>query len=69
MGANSTALTKQLVARLRRDVRIQAHELMALVDADLDCTVAARELAHAQADLRLYLDKLEQANERKRLAG
>lgn len=64
MGANSTALTKQLVARLRRDVRIQAQELMALVDADLDCTAAARELAHSQADLRLYLDKLQQAGAR-----
>ena len=63
------ALLKRNVARIRRDIRLQAREMQALIDADLDCTAAARLLMHMHADLRLYLEKQEQANERERLAG
>jgi len=47
------------IARLRRDIRLQARELQALIDADLDCSGAARVLMHLQNDLRLFLDKRE----------
>lgn len=47
------------IARLRRDIRLQARELQALIDADLDCSGAARVLMHLQSDLRLFLEKRE----------
>jgi hypothetical protein len=47
------------IARLRRDIRLQARELQALIDADLDCSGAARVVMHLQNDLRLFLDKRE----------
>lgn len=67
MSAN-LALLKRTIARIRRDIRLQAREMQALVDADLDCSGAARQLAHMHNDLRLYLEKQERANEQ-RLAG
>lgn len=56
MDTHQTRL-KQNIARIRRDIRKTAREMQALVDADLDCTGAARVLVHLQSDLRLYLDK------------
>ena len=53
------ALLKRNIARIRRDIRLQAREMQALIDADLDCTAAARLLMHMQADLRLFLEKQE----------
>jgi hypothetical protein len=47
------------IARLKRDIRLQAGEMQALLDADLDCSGAARVLIHLQSDLRLFLDKRE----------
>lgn len=68
MGADSIALTNRIIARIRRDIRITAREMQALVDADLDCTGAVRVLMHLHNDLRLYLEK-ERASDRERLAG
>ena len=53
------ARLKQNIARIRRDIRKISREMQALVDADLDCTGAARVLLHLQNDLRLYLEKQE----------
>ena len=47
------------IARLKRDMRLQAREMQALIDADLDCSGAARILVHLQNDLRLFLEKRE----------
>ncbi len=47
------------IARLRRDIRLQVREMQALLDADLDCSGAARVLMHLNKDLRLFLDKRE----------
>lgn len=57
--ARDLRLLARNIARLRRDIRLQAHELQALIDADLDCTGAARVLMHLQSDLRLFLEKRE----------
>ena len=56
MDANITRL-KHNVARIRRDIRMTAHEMQTLIDADLDCSGAARVLMHLQNDLKLYLEK------------
>ena len=48
------------IARIKRDIRLQATEMQALIDADLDCSGAARVLVHLQNDLTLFLDKREQ---------
>ena len=47
------------IARLRRDIRLQVREMQALVDADLDCSGAARVLMHLNNDLQLFLEKRE----------
>ena len=47
------------IARLKRDVRLQAREMQELLDADLDCSGAARVLMHLQNDLLLFLEKRE----------
>ena len=47
------------IARIRRDIRIQVAEVQALIDADADCTNAARLLMRMQADLVLFLEKRE----------
>ena len=47
------------IARIRRDIRIQGAEMQALIDADIDCTNAARLLMRMQADLVLFLEKRE----------
>lgn len=47
------------IARIRRDIRIQSAEMQALIDADLDCTNAARLLMCMQPDLVLFLEKRE----------
>ena len=39
MDADITRL-KQNIARIRRNIRLQALELLQLIDADLDCTAA-----------------------------
>lgn len=52
-------LLARTIARLRRDIRLQAQEMQALIDADLDCSGAARVLVHLQNDLRLFLEKRE----------
>ena len=43
---------KQSIARIRRDIRLQACELQQLIDADLDCTACAGRLMRMQAGLR-----------------
>jgi hypothetical protein len=47
------------IALIRRDIRIQGAEMQALIDADIDCTSAARLLMRMQADLVLFLEKRE----------
>ena len=53
------ALLLRNIARIRRDIRLQAREVQALIDADIDCTSAARLLMRMQADLVLYVEKRE----------
>jgi hypothetical protein len=60
------SLLKRNIARIRRDIRIQASEMQTLVDFDLDCSGATRVLMHLENDLRLYLDKLERLTARER---
>ena len=50
---------KQNIARIRRNIRLQAQEMQQLIDAELDCSSCAQLLVRMQADLRLYLDKME----------
>jgi hypothetical protein len=50
---------KQNIARIRRDIRLQAWEMQQLIDADLDCSSCAQLLRRMQADLKLYLEKRE----------
>jgi hypothetical protein len=50
---------KQNIARLRRDIRLQAWELQQLIDADLDCSGCAQRLMRMQADLVLFIAKRE----------
>jgi hypothetical protein len=52
-------LLNRNIARLRRDVRLQAFEIEQLIGADLDCAPAAQRLMRAQADLVLYIEKRE----------
>jgi hypothetical protein len=47
------------IARIRRDIRLQSREMQALIDADLDCTAAARLLMQMQSNLRLFLEERE----------
>jgi hypothetical protein len=47
------------ISRIRRDIRLQGAEMQALIDADLDCTNAARLLMRMQADLVLFIAKRE----------
>ena len=58
--ARDLRLLTRNIARLRRDIRLQAREMQALIDAELDCTGAARVLMHLNSDLRLFLEKREQ---------
>ena len=55
---------KQNIARIRRDIRLQALELLQLIDADLDCTSCAERLMRMQADLVLFLEKRDLLLER-----
>jgi hypothetical protein len=55
---------KQNIARIRRDIRLQALELQQLIDADLDCTACAGQLMRMQADLVLFLAKRDRLLER-----
>lgn len=55
--ARDLRLLARNIARLRRDIRLQAREMQALIDADLDCAGAARVLMHLSNDLRLFLEK------------
>lgn len=56
---NDVTPLKQNIARLRREIRKATRELQTLVDADLDCSGAARVIMHMENDLRLYLEKYE----------
>jgi hypothetical protein len=47
------------ISRIRREIRLQGAEMQALIDADLDCTDAARLLMRMQADLVLFIEKRE----------
>lgn len=49
------ARLKQNIARIRRDIRLQAWEMQQLIDADLDCTSCAQLLMRMQGDLKLLL--------------
>jgi hypothetical protein len=50
---------KQNIARIRRDIRLQAGEIEQLIAADIDCTTAALRLMRMQADLVLFVEKRE----------
>jgi hypothetical protein len=52
------------IARIRRDIRLQSAEMQALIDADVDCTDAARRLMRVQADLVLLIEKRERLKSR-----
>jgi len=52
-------LLNRNIARLRRDVRLQASEIEQLIAADEDCSSAAQRLARMQADLVLFIEKRE----------
>jgi hypothetical protein len=52
------------IARIRRDLRLQSAEMRALIDADVDCTDAARRLMRVQADLVLLIEKRERLKSR-----
>jgi hypothetical protein len=47
------------ISRIRREIRLQGAEMQALIDADLDCTDAARLVMRMQADLVLFIEKRE----------
>jgi hypothetical protein len=49
----------QNIARLRRDVRLQASEIEQLIAADINCTSAAQRLMRIQADLVVFVEKRE----------
>lgn len=53
------ARLQQNIARIRRDIRLEAREMQALIDADIDCSDAARRLIRMQADLILFVEKRE----------
>jgi hypothetical protein len=53
------ARLQQNISQIRREIRLQAREMQSLIDADLNCTDAARLLMRMQADLVLFLDKRE----------
>jgi hypothetical protein len=55
---------KQSIARIRRDIRLQAFELQQLIDADLDCTACAGRLMRMQAGLVLLLERRDHLLER-----
>jgi hypothetical protein len=49
------ARLQQNIARIRRDIRLQSREMQALIDADIDCTDAARLLMRMWSpDLRQH---------------
>jgi hypothetical protein len=52
-------LLNQDIARLRRDVRLQAWEIEQLIAADIDCTSAAQRLMRMQTDLVLFVERRE----------
>jgi len=47
------------IAHIRREMRLQNAEVQSLIEADIDCTDAARLLMRMQADLVLFLEKRE----------
>lgn len=53
------ALLQRNIARIRREIRVQNAEMQSLIEADIDCTNAARLLMRMQADLVLFLEKRE----------
>jgi hypothetical protein len=48
------ARLQQNISRIHREIRLQAREMQSLIDADLDCSGAARLLMRMQADLVLF---------------
>ena len=63
MDRNMVLLNRN-IARLRRDVRLQASEIEQLIAADEDCSSAAQRLARMQADLVLFIEKRERLKSR-----
>jgi hypothetical protein len=59
-----TAQLQRNIARIRRDIRLQSAEMQTLIDADIDCTNAARLLMRMQADLVLFIEKRERLKSR-----
>ncbi|WP_398470635.1 hypothetical protein [Tardiphaga sp.] len=53
------ARLNQTIARIRKDIRLLSREMLALIDADEDCSQPAQQIMRAQADLRLYIEKRE----------
>lgn len=58
------ARLKPNIAQIRRDIRVTSREMQTLVDADLDCSGAARVLVHLQNDLKLYPEKQNEVESR-----
>ena len=58
------ARLQQNIARMRRDIRLQAWEMQQLADANLDCTASAQLLVRMQADLKLFLETRDRLAER-----
>jgi hypothetical protein len=56
---NQLAQLQRNIARIRREIRVQNAEMQSLIEADIDCTNAARLLMRMQADLLLFLEKRE----------
>ena len=51
-------------ASARHRPHLQSAEMQALIDADVDCTDAARRLMRVQADLVLLIEKRERLKSR-----
>jgi hypothetical protein len=47
------------IARIRREIRVQNAAMQSFIEADMNCTNAARLLMRMQADLVLFLEKRE----------
>jgi hypothetical protein len=47
------------ISRIRREIHLQAAQMQALIDADLDCSAAARLVTRMQADLVPFVEKRE----------
>lgn len=56
---NRLAQPQRSVAHIRREIRVQNAEMQSLIEADIDCTDAARLPMRIHADLVLFLEQRE----------